>query len=82
MLVRVRGTLSGSAPPGAFAQESQELAATFNERFPADQTSTQPFSRDPGGQEGTERYGDHARRHGLKRPRPRLSFVMTTRIPL
>jgi hypothetical protein len=30
-----------AAPLGAFAQDSNELAATFNERFPADQTSTQ-----------------------------------------
>jgi hypothetical protein len=30
-----------AAPPGAFAQESPEPTATFNERFPADQTSTQ-----------------------------------------
>jgi hypothetical protein len=27
---------------GAFAQDSNEPPATFNERFPADQTSTQP----------------------------------------
>jgi hypothetical protein len=31
-----------AAPLGAFAQNSNEPAATFNERFPADQTSTQP----------------------------------------
>src|SRR5258708_12575930 len=31
-----------ATPLGAFAQDSEELAATFNERFPADQTSTQP----------------------------------------
>jgi hypothetical protein len=30
-----------AAPLGAFAQESNEPVATFNERFPADQTSTQ-----------------------------------------
>jgi hypothetical protein len=29
-------------PLGAFAQDSEERAATFNERFPAEQTSTQP----------------------------------------
>jgi hypothetical protein len=29
-------------PLGAFAQDSEELPATFNERFPAEQTSTQP----------------------------------------
>jgi hypothetical protein len=28
-------------PIGAFAQDSEERAATFNERFPAEQTSTQ-----------------------------------------
>jgi hypothetical protein len=31
-----------AAPLGAFAQDSNKPAATFNERFPADQTSTQP----------------------------------------
>jgi len=31
-----------AAPVGAFAQDSNEPAATFNERFPADQTSTRP----------------------------------------
>jgi hypothetical protein len=31
-----------AAPLGAFAQNSNEPAATFNERFPADQTSTRP----------------------------------------
>jgi len=31
-----------AAPLGAFAQDSEERAATFNERFRADQTSTQP----------------------------------------
>jgi hypothetical protein len=30
-----------AAPLGAFGQESQDLPATFNERFSADQTSTQ-----------------------------------------
>jgi hypothetical protein len=30
-----------AAPLGAFAQDSNELAASFKERFPADQTSTQ-----------------------------------------
>ena len=30
-----------ATPLGAFAQDSEELAATFNERFPAEQTSTQ-----------------------------------------
>jgi hypothetical protein len=34
-----------AAPLGAFAQDSSEPAATFNERFPADQTSTRPLSR-------------------------------------
>ena len=31
-----------AAPLDALAQDSNEPAATFNERFPADQTSTQP----------------------------------------
>jgi hypothetical protein len=31
-----------AAPLGVFAQDSNEPATTFNERFPADQTSTQP----------------------------------------
>jgi hypothetical protein len=30
-----------AAPLGAFAQESNEPAATFNERFPVDQTATE-----------------------------------------
>jgi len=43
------------APPlgTAFAQDSNKLAATFNERFPVEETSTPPPSRDPGKQEGT-----------------------------
>jgi len=51
-----------AAPLGAFAQDSNEPAATFNERFPADQTSTRPPSRDPRRQKRTERYNDHAHR--------------------
>jgi hypothetical protein len=35
-------TLMLAAPIGAFAQDSSEPAATFNGRFPADHTSTQP----------------------------------------
>ena len=31
-----------AVPLGAFAQDSNEPAATFSERFPADQTSTRP----------------------------------------
>ena len=31
-----------AAPLGAFAQESNEPAATFNERFPVDEASTRP----------------------------------------
>jgi hypothetical protein len=34
-----------AAPLGAFAQDSNEPAATFKERFPADQASTPPLSR-------------------------------------
>ena len=34
--------LTLAAPLGAFAQDSNEPAATFKERFPADQTSTRP----------------------------------------
>ena len=37
-----------AAPLGAFAQDSSEPAATFNERFPADQTSTRPPLKTPG----------------------------------
>ena len=51
-----------AAPLGGFAQDSNEPAATFNERFPADQTSTRPPSRDPRRQKRTERYNDHAHR--------------------
>jgi hypothetical protein len=35
-------SLMFTAPFGAFAQDSNEPPATFNERFPADPTSTQP----------------------------------------
>jgi hypothetical protein len=31
-----------AVPPGAFAQDSNEAAATFNERFSIEQTSTPP----------------------------------------
>src|SRR5262249_58160632 len=37
-----------AAPLGAFGQDSSEPAATFNERFPADQTSTRPPLATPG----------------------------------
>jgi len=37
-----------AAPLSAFAQDSSEPAATFNERFPADQTSTRPPLETPG----------------------------------
>jgi hypothetical protein len=36
-----------ASPLGTFAQDSEEPAATFNERFPADQTSTQPALESP-----------------------------------
>src|SRR5215813_2633393 len=36
-----------AAPLGAFAQDSNEPAATFNERFSADQTSTRPHLETP-----------------------------------
>ena len=36
-----------AAPLDTFAQDSQELPATFNERFPPDQTSTQPAPEIP-----------------------------------
>jgi hypothetical protein len=35
-------SLMFTIPFGVFAQDSNESLATFNERFPADQTSTQP----------------------------------------
>jgi hypothetical protein len=35
-------SLMFTAPFGAFAQDSNEPPVTFNERFPADQTSTRP----------------------------------------
>jgi len=35
-------SLMFTAPFGAFAQDSNEPPATFKERFPADETSTQP----------------------------------------
>jgi hypothetical protein len=38
-----------AAPLGAFAQNSNEPAATFNERFPVDQTSRQPPLETPDG---------------------------------
>ena len=41
-----------AAPVGAFAQEP---AATFNERFPADQTSTRPPLETPDAKKRTER---------------------------
>jgi hypothetical protein len=42
VLTTVTLTLMLAAPFGAFAQDSSEPAATFNERFPADHASTQP----------------------------------------
>ena len=37
-----------AVPLSAFAQDSSQPAATFNERFPADQTSTRPPLKTPG----------------------------------
>jgi|SRR5262245_38739675 len=37
-----------AAPGTAFAQDSNKLAATFNERFPVEETSTPPAPESPG----------------------------------
>ena len=42
MLASTALSLMLAAPLGAFAQESNEPVATFNERFPTDQASAQP----------------------------------------
>jgi len=47
ILVSMALALMLAAPLGAFALDSNKLAATFNERFPADQTSTQPAPEIP-----------------------------------
>jgi len=36
-----------AAPLGAFAQGSKKMAATFSERYPAEQSSTQPAAKPP-----------------------------------
>jgi hypothetical protein len=61
-------------PLGAFAQDSEELPATFDERFPAEQTSTQPSLEIP---EVTKEQNvtTTTRAVGVKRPRSRVVVV-------
>ncbi|MGA7485892.1 MAG: hypothetical protein WBW74_02980 [Xanthobacteraceae bacterium] len=60
-----------AAPLGALAQDSNDLAATFNERFSIDQTSTPPALEVP--QARKERSVTSTTRVvGTKRTRPRV----------
>jgi hypothetical protein len=61
-----------ATPLGAFAQEAQEVGATFNERFPADQTSTQPSLEVP---EIKREQTTITRAVRVKRPRSRVVVV-------
>jgi len=63
-----------AAPLGAFAQDSQEPAATFNERFPADQTSTQPSLEIPEVKK-EQNVTTTTRAVRVKRPRSRVVVV-------
>jgi hypothetical protein len=63
-----------AAPLGALAQDSHEPAATFNERFPADQTSTQPSLEIPEVKKEQNVVGTK-RAVRAKRPRSRVVVV-------
>jgi hypothetical protein len=67
------GTLSLMlvAPLAVFAQDSEELPATFNERFPAEQTSTQPSTEIPEVKK-EQNVTTTTRAVGVKRPRSRI----------
>jgi hypothetical protein len=61
-------------PLGAFAQDSEELPATFNERFPAEQTSTQPSLEIPEVKR-EQNVTTTTRAVRVKRPRSRVVVV-------
>jgi hypothetical protein len=63
-----------AVPLGALAQDSHEPAATFNERFPADQTSTEPSLEIPEVKKEQNVVGTK-RAVRLKRPRSRVVVV-------
>jgi hypothetical protein len=63
-----------AAPLGAFAQDSNKPAATFNERFPADQTSTQPPVEIPEAKK-EQNVTTTTRLVSTKRPRSRVIVV-------
>ncbi len=58
-------------PLGAFAQDSEELPATFNERFPAEETSMQPSLEIPEVKK-KQNVTTTTRAVGVKRPRSRV----------
>ncbi len=60
-----------AAPLGAFAQDSNELAATFDERFSVDQTSTPPSLEVPEARK-ERNVTTTTRVVRTKRPRPRV----------
>jgi hypothetical protein len=62
-----------AAPLGALAQDSNEPAATFNERFPADHTSPQPA------QVKKEQQNVVATTRALRIKRPRSRVVVVAR---
>jgi hypothetical protein len=59
----------------AFAQDSQELPATFNERFPPDQTSTQPPLLEIPAVKKEQNLTTTTRGVRVKRPRSRVVVV-------
>jgi hypothetical protein len=59
---------------GAFAQDSEELPATFNERFPTEQTSTHPSLEIPEVKK-EQNVTTTTRAVGVKRPRSRVVVV-------
>jgi hypothetical protein len=64
-----------AAPLGGLAQDSHEPAATFNERFPADQTSTQPSIEIPEVKKEQQNAVAATRALRVKRPRSRVVVV-------
>jgi hypothetical protein len=74
VLVSTALSLMLAAPLGAFAQDSNEPAATFNERFPADQTSTQPSLEIPEAKK-EQNVTTTTRVVSAKRPRARVTVA-------
>jgi hypothetical protein len=66
-----------AAPFGAFAQDGKKMAATFSERYPAEQSSTQPAAEPPTA--NTEQPAAKPMRLAAAAKRPRSRVVVVPR---